>query len=129
MALAAWIHSPETHHPIMGLKMERNGKWQNCRAHWPESAPVLFFYEIWPEAATGFTYEITAIIFCYICSVLLNFKALSYILSNFIILSIMPSLARTAYKSTFVEQWQRHQRKSSIVNTLKKCACDKALSK
>ena len=34
-----------------------------------------------------------------------------YTLPNFIISSIIPSLAHTACKNTFVEQWQRHQKK------------------
>lgn len=86
-------------------------KWQNYRADWPEYIQVLFSYVVWPKAVSDFTYYIIGIIISYIYSVLFTFKALSYILSNFIILSIIPSLAHTACKNTFVELWQRHQKK------------------
>lgn len=73
------IHSPEIHHYVVGLKMGENVRWKNFRADWLEYPQVLLSYEVWPAEASGFTYQITAIIISYICSVLLTFKALSYI--------------------------------------------------
>lgn len=64
----------------------------------PEDLLVLVSYKDRPGAVAGFTHYITAKLVPYIGSVLLTFKVHLYKLSNFIILSIIPSLAHTACK-------------------------------
>lgn len=78
-------------------------RWQRYRADWPEYPRVLLFYEVWPEAASDFTYYIIGIIILYLFSAF-HSKVLFYILSNFIILFIITFLAHTTCKNTAVEQ-------------------------
>ena len=105
------IHSPEIHY-VVGLKMGENVRWKNSRADWLEYPQVLLSYEVWPAEASGFylsNYSNNPLLHLFGA---FNFQStFMYTLSNFIISSIIPSLAHTACKNTFVEQWQRHQKK------------------
>lgn len=105
------IHSPEIHY-VVGLKMGENVRWKNSSADWLEYPQVLLSYEVWPAEASGFylsNYSNNHLLHLFGA---FNFQStFMYTLSNFIISSIIPSLAHTACKNTFVEQWQRHQKK------------------
>lgn len=115
------IHSPEIHHYVVGLKMGENVRWQNFRADWLEYLQVLLSYEVWPAVASGFylsNYSNNHLLHLFSA---FNFQStFIYTLSNFIISSIIPSLAHTAGKNTFVSSGKDTKRSSNTVNTLGK---------